>query len=124
MSRRGAATGAIAKFDALNSAQEEKNGLVKAELPPLVLPEGINENEISRVIMNILLRRALFESDPLSKWVILAALDVLQDKKVKLSASMLTQLVKLSEQSEEFSLSETADDQQVQGCLKADTGSD
>ena len=121
MSQRGAAASASAKIDALNSAQDEKNGLVKAELPPLVLPEGINENEISRVIMNILLRRALFESDPLSKWVILAALDVLQDKKVKLSASMLTQLVKLSEQSEEFSLSETADDQLGQGYLKADT---
>ena len=123
MSQRGAAASASAKIDALNSAQDEKNGLVKAELPPLVLPEGINENEISKVIINILLRRALFESDPLSKWVILAALDVLQDKKIKLSASMLTQLVKLSEQSEEFSLSETADDQQVQGCLKADTDS-
>ena len=121
MSQSGAAASASAKIDALNSAQDEKNGLVKAELPPLVLPEGINENEISRVIMNILLRRALFESDPLSKWVILAALDVLQDKKVKLSASMLTQLVKLSEQSEEFSLSETADDQLGQGYLKADT---
>ena len=121
MSRSGAAASASAKMDALNSAQDERNGLVKAELPPLVLPEGINENEISRVIMNILLRRALFESDPLSKWVILAALDVLQDKKVKLSASMLTQLVKLSEQSEEFSLSETADDQLGQGYLKADT---
>ena len=121
MSQSGAVTGVIEKIDALNSAQEEKNGLVKAELPPLVLPEGINENQLSRVIINVLLRRALFESDPLSKWVILAALDVLQDKKVKLSASMLTQLVKLSEQSEEFSLSETADDQLVQGCLKADT---
>ena len=121
MSQRGAAASASAKMDALNSAQDEKNGLVKAELPPLVLPEGINENQLSRVIINVLLRRALFESDPLSKWVILAALDVLQDKKVKLSASMLTQLVKLSEQSEEFSLSETADDQLVQGCLKADT---
>ena len=119
MSQRGAAASASAKIDALNSAQDEKNGLVKAELPPLVLPEGINENELSKVIINILLRRALFESDPLSKWVILAALDVLQDKKVKLSASMLTQLVKLSEQSEEFSLSETADDQLGQGCLKA-----
>ena len=124
MSQRGAVTGVIEKIDALNSAQEEKNGLVKAELPPLVLPEGINENELSKVIINILLRRALFESDPLSKWVILAALDVLQDKKVKLTASMLKQLVKLSEQSEEFSLSETADDQLVQGCLKADTDSD
>ena len=121
MSQRGAAASASAKIDALNSAQDEKNGLVKAELPPLVLPEGINENELSKVIINILLRRALFESDPLSKWVILAALDVLQDKKVKLSASMLTQLVKLSEQSEEFSLSETADDQLGQGYLKADT---
>ena len=124
MSQSGAVTGVIEKIDALNSAQEEKNGLVKAELPPLVLPEGINENELSKVIINILLRRALFESDPLSKWVILAALDVLQDKKVKLTASMLKQLVKLSEQSEEFSLSETADDQLVQGCLKADTDSD
>ena len=123
MSQRGAAASASAKIDALNSAQDEKNGLVKAELPPLVLPEGINENELSKVIINILLRRALFESDPLSKWVILAALDVLQDKKVKLTASMLKQLVKLSEQSEEFSLSETADDQLVQGCLKADTDS-
>ena len=122
MSRRSAATGAISKHEALNSAQE--NGLVKAELPPLVLPEGINENQLSKVIINILLRRALFESDPLSKWVILAALDVLQDKKLKLTASMLKQLVKLSEQSEEFSLSETADDQLVQGCLKADTDSD
>ena len=121
MSQRGAVTGVIEKIDALNSAQEEKNGLVKAELPPLVLPEGINENELSKVIINILLRRALFESDPLSKWVILAALEVLQDKKVKLTASMLKQLVKISEQSEEFSLSETADDQLVQGCLKADT---
>ena len=119
MSRRSAATGAISKNEALNSAQE--NGLVNAELPPLVLPEGINENEISKVIINILLRRALFESDPLSKWVILAALDVLQDKKVKLTASMLNQLVKLSEQSEESSLSETADDQLGQGYLKADT---
>ena len=119
MSGRSAATGAISKNEALNSAQE--NGLVKAELPPLVLPEGINENQLSKVIINILLRRALFESDPLSKWVILAALDVLQDKKVKLTASMLNQLVKLSEQSEEFSLSETADDQLGQGYLKADT---
>ena len=119
MSQSGAVTGVIEKGDALNSAQE--NGLVKAELPPLVLPEGINENELSKVIINILLRRALFESDPLSKWVILAALDVLQDKKVKLTASMLKQLVKLSEQSEEFSLSETADDQLGQGYLKADT---
>ena len=124
MSQSGAAASANAKMDALNSAQDEKNGLVKAELPPLVLPEGINENQLSRVIINILLRRALFESDPLSKWVILAALDVLQDKKVKLTASMLKQLVKLSEQSEEFSLSETADDQLEQGCLKADTDSD
>ena len=124
MSQRGAAASASAKIDALNSAQEEKNGLVKAELPPLVLPEGINENELSKVIINILLRRALFESDPLSKWVILAALEVLQDRKVKLTASMLKQLVKISEQSEEFSLSETADDQLVQGCLKADTDSD
>ena len=124
MSQRGAVTGVIEKIDALNSAQEEKNGLVKAELPPLVLPEGINENELSKVIINILLRRALFESDPLSKWVILAALEVLQDRKVKLTASMLKQLVKISEQSEEFSLSETADDQLVQGCLKADTDSD
>ena len=74
MSQRGAAASASAKIDALNSAQDEKNGLVKAELPPLVLPEGINDNEISRVIMNILLRRALFESDPLSKWVILAVI--------------------------------------------------
>ena len=114
-----AATGAISKNEALNSAQE--NGLVKAELPPLVLPEGINENQLSKVIINILLRRALFESDPLSKWVILAALDVLQDKKVKLTASMINQLVKLSEQSEESSLSETADDQLGQGYLKADT---
>ena len=121
MSRRGAAASASAKMDALNSAQDEKNGLVKAELPPLVLPEGINENQLSKVIINILLRRALFESDPLSKWVILAALDVLQDKKVKLTASMLNQLVKLSEQSEESSLSETADDQLGQGYLKADT---
>ena len=121
MSQRGAVTGATDKFDALNSAQEEKNGLVKAELPPLVLPEGINENELSKVIINILLRRALFESDPLSKWVILAALDVLQDKKIKLSASMITQLVKLSGQSKETSLSETADDQLGQGYLKADT---
>ena len=119
MSGRSAATGAISKNEALNSAQE--NGLVKAELPPLVLPEGINENQLSKVIINILLRRALFESDPLSKWVLLAALDVLQDKKVKLTASMLNQLVKLSEQSEEFSLSETADDQLGQGYLKADT---
>ena len=119
MSRRSAATGAISKHEALNSAQE--NGLVKAELPPLVLPEGINENQLSKVIINILLRRALFESDPLSKWVILAALDVLQDKKIKLSASMINQLVKLSEQSEESSLSETADDQLGQGYLKADT---
>ena len=123
MSQRGAATGAIAKFDALNSAQEEKNGLVKAELPPLVLPEGINENELSKVIINILLRRALCESNPLSKWVILAALEVLQGRKVKLTASMLKQLVKISEQSEEFSLSKTADDHLVQGCLKADTDS-
>ena len=122
MSQSGAVTGVIEKGDALNSAQD--NGLVKAELPPLVLPEGINENQLSKVIINILLRRALFESDPLSKWVILAALDVLQDKKLKLTASMLKQLVKLSEQSEEFSLSETADDQLVQGCLKADTDSD
>ena len=121
MSQRGAAASASAKIDALNSAQDEKNGLVKAELPPLVLPEGINENQLSKVIINILLRRALFESDPLSKWVILAALDVLQDKKIKLSASMITQLVKLSEQSEESSLSETADDQLGQGYLKADT---
>ena len=121
MSQRGAAASASAKIDALNSAQDEKSGLVKAELPPLVLPEGINENELSKVIINILLRRALFESDPLSKWVILAALDVLQDKKVKLTASMLNQLVKLSEQSEESSLSETADDQLGQGYLKADT---
>ena len=119
MSQSGAVTGVIEKGDALNSAQE--NGLVKAELPPLVLPEGINENQLSKVIINILLRRALFESDPLSKWVILAALDVLQDKKVKLTASMLNQLVKLSEQSEESSLSETADDQLGQGYLKADT---
>ena len=119
MSGRSAATGAISKNEALNSAQE--NGLVKAELPPLVLPEGINENQLSKVIINILLRRALFESDPLSKWVLLAALDVLQDKKVKLTASMLNQLVKLSEQSEESSLSETADDQLGQGYLKADT---
>ena len=89
MSQRGAVTGVIEKIDALNSAQDEKNGLVKAELPPLVLPEGINENELSKVIINILLRRALFESDPLSKWVILAALEVLQDRKVKLTASML-----------------------------------
>ena len=124
MSQRGAVTGATEKIDALNSAQEEKNGLVKAELPPLVLPEGINENELSKVIINILLRRALFESDPLSKWVILAALEVLQDRKVKLTASMLKQLVKISEQSEEFGLSKTADDQLVQGCLKADTDSD
>ena len=124
MSQSGAAASASAKIDALNSAQDEKNGLVKAELPPLVLPEGINENELSKVIINILLRRALFESDPLSKWVILAALEVLQDRKVKLTASMLKQLVKISEQSEEFSLSETADDQLVQGCLKADTDSD
>ena len=122
MSQSGAVTGVIEKGDALNSAQD--NGLVKAELPPLVLPEGINENQLSKVIINILLRRALFESDPLSKWVILAALDVRQDKTIKLSASMITQLVKLSEQSEEFSLSETADDQLVQGCLKADTDSD
>ena len=122
MSQSGAVTGVIEKGDALNSAQE--NGLVKAELPPLVLPEGINENELSKVIINILLRRALFESDPLSKWVILAALEVLQDRKVKLTASMLKQLVKISEQSEEFSLSKTADDQLVQGCLKADTDSD
>ena len=122
MSGRSAATGAISKNEALNSAQD--NGLEKAELPPLVLPEGINENQLSKVIINILLRRALFESDPLSKWVILAALDVLQDKKVKLTASMLNQLVKLSEQSEESSLSKTADDQLVQGCLKADTDSD
>ena len=121
MSQRGAAASASAKIDALNSAQDEKNGLVKAELPPLVLPEGINENQLSKVIINILLRRALFESDPLSKWVILAALDVLQDKKIKLSASMINQLVKLSEQSEESSLSETADDQLGQGYLKADT---
>ena len=121
MSQRGAAASASAKIDALNSAQE--NGLVKAELPPLVLPEGINENQLSKVIINILLRRALFESDPLSKWVILAALEVLQDRKVKLTASMLKQLVKISERSEEFSLSETADDQLVQGCLKADTDS-
>ena len=121
MSQSGAVTGVIEKGDALNSAQE--NGLVKAELPPLVLPEGINENELSKVIINILLRRALFESDPLSKWVILAALEVLQDRKVKLTASMLKQLVKISEQSEEFGLSKTADDQLVQGCLKADTDS-
>ena len=119
MSGRSAATGAISKNEALNSAQE--NGLVKAELPPLVLPEGINENQLSKVIINILLRRALFESDPLSKWVLLAALDVLQDKKVKLTASMLNQLVKLSEQSEESSLSETADDQLGQGYLETDT---
>ena len=123
MSQRGAAASASAKIDALNSAQDEKNGLVKAELPPLVLPEGINENELSKVIINILLRRALFESDPLSKWVILAALEVLQGRKVKLTASMLKQLVKISEQSEEFSLSKTADDQLVQGCLKAYTDS-
>ena len=48
MSQSGAVTGVIEKGDALNSAQD--NGLVKAELPPLVLPEGIKGRKLPKLI--------------------------------------------------------------------------
>ena len=50
---------------------------VNLELPPLVIPEGISVDEFSKVFMDILMRRALSESNPLSKWVLLGASEVL-----------------------------------------------
>ena len=83
------------------SDMEEKSGTVNSELQPLAIPEGISEDELSKVFLNILLRRALCESNPLSKWVLLGASEVLQGRTPKLTATMLSQLVNVSQQSKE-----------------------
>ena len=83
-----------------SNMEEESNpgNPVNLELPPLVIPEGISADELSKVFMNIILRRALCENDPLSKWVLLGAAEVLQGRTPKLTTTMLSQLVNGSQQ--------------------------
>ena len=79
-----------------DSNMEEKSNpvnLVNLELPPLDIPEGISADELSKIFMDILLRRALTENNPLSKWILLGASEVLQGRTPKLTATMLSQLV-------------------------------
>ena len=76
-----------------DSDMEEESNPVNSELPPLVIPEGISVDELSKVFMDILMRRALSESNPLSKWVLLGASEVLQGRTPKLTGTMLSQLV-------------------------------
>ena len=89
--------------DIAYNMEEESNPVnpVNSELPPLIIPEGISVDELSKVFMDILMRRALCECNPLSKWVLLGASEVLQGSPTKLTATMLSQLVNMSQQSRE-----------------------
>ncbi|CAL4140080.1 unnamed protein product, partial [Meganyctiphanes norvegica] len=56
------------------------------------------------VIINVLLRRALCEKNPLSKWVLLGALEVLQGRTPNLTPTMLSQLVNVSQHTEKSNI--------------------
>ena len=73
---------------------------VTVELPPLVIPEGISPDELSKAFMGIILRKALSENNPLSKWILLGASEVLQGRVPKLTPTMLSKLVDTSQQSQ------------------------
>ena len=53
-----------------------------------------------QVIINVLLRRELYEKNPLSKWVLLGALEILQGRTPNLTPTMLSQLVNASQHTE------------------------
>ena len=61
-------------------------------LPPLNIPDGISEEDLSKLIIDVLLRKALITSDPLSKWVLLGTLEILQERTPRLTPSMLANL--------------------------------
>ena len=65
---------------------------VTVELPPLNIPDGVSPEELSKLTMNILLRKALTVNDPLSKWILLGATEVLQDRVPRLTPTMLSNL--------------------------------
>ena len=43
------------------------------ELPPLSIPDGVTPEQLSKLTINILLRKALSVNDPLAKWILLGA---------------------------------------------------
>ena len=62
------------------------------ELPPLSIPDGVTPEQLSKLTINILLRKALSVNDPLAKWILLGATEVLQDRVPRLTSSMLSNL--------------------------------
>ena len=74
------------------AGKEIKTETSNVELQPLKLPEGVSEDDLSKVILNILLRRALVEKNSLSRWILLGASEVLQGRNPKLTPQILSQL--------------------------------
>ena len=62
------------------------------ELPPLSIPDGVTPEQLSKLTINILLRKALSVNDPLAKWILLGATEVLQDRVPRLTSSMISDL--------------------------------
>ena len=61
-------------------------------LPPLNIPDGISPEDLSKLIIDVLLRKALSTSDPLSNWILLGTLEILQERVPRLTPSMLANL--------------------------------
>ena len=65
---------------------------VPVTLPPLNIPDGISHEDLSKLIINILLRKAISATDPLSKWILLGATEILSDRVPRLTPTMLANL--------------------------------
>ena len=65
---------------------------VPVTLPPLNIPDGISHEDLSKLIINILLRKAINATDPLSKWILLGATEILSDRVPRLTPTMLANL--------------------------------
>ena len=79
-----------------NSGANAANNPERIELPPLVLPDGISPDTASRWMLNVLLRRALSEENPLSKWILLGSVEILQGRSLRIPAATLAELASWS----------------------------